>query len=572
MTSNTKNETSPPLFPLGELTRRSAENFGEAVAFRQWVNGHWRVVTYNDLNVMALNVARWLVDAGLRKGDRVGVLGENCPEWSVAYLAIHCAGGVVVPIDSLLLPSGIKHILEDSEAQFLFATRKFLPNLTDENRPPALRDFINLSSKPVEGTLSFETVVSEGLRSTTTLPESDLEEMASILYTSGTTGHSKGVMLSHRNIISNVVGASSFIPLGPGDTFLSVLPVHHSLECTAGFLLPIHKGCSITYARSMKSADLMSDIQQTGVTIMIGVPILFEKMMAGIVKGVKKKGRATELLFDALMKIAKLGDDVGERLFKGIRQRAGLGSIKYFVSGGGPLNPEVGRFFGRFGIKLIQGYGMTETSPATHLNPPHRIKNATVGKTLPEVECRLGETSENGVGEVEIRGPNVFMGYYKNKEATAAVMTADGWLKTGDLGIIDKEGYLELKGRKKNIIVTGGGKNVYPEEIEFYLNKQRFIAESLVLGVTRESGYGEEVGALIYPDQEQIDLLREERGGGAVSPDELNRFIQLAVDEASHELADYKRIRKFKIIADDFEKTSSRKIKRYLYTGEMLKG
>jgi len=570
MNPNSTNQKHPSLFPLGELARRSAEKFGEAIVFRHWQGDLWREYSYRELNDMANGLARWLVNAGLRKSDRVGILGENCPEWSIAYLGILSAGGVVVPIDNLLPPAGVMHILQDSGTKFLFASRKQWQNLVPTGVMPLLNGCINLSTQPLNGVMQFETVVLSGATLPAVMPQSDLDEMASILYTSGTTGHSKGVMLSHRNIISNVAGASQLIPLGIGDTFLSVLPVHHSLECTAGFLLPVYTGSSITYARSMKSNELMSDIHQTNVTILVGVPILFEKMMAGIIKGVKKKGKATALLFTAMMKAAKVQDKAGKLLFRKIRQKAGFGSIKYFVSGGGPLDPEVGRFFLRFGIKLLQGYGMTETSPITHVNPPNKIKVETVGRTLLNVECRIGEMAGNGIGEVEIRGSNVFMGYYNNQNATAAVMTEDGWLKTGDLGIIDKDGYLQLKGRKKNIIVTGGGKNIYPEEIEFYLNRQRFIAESLVLGATRESGYGEDVGALIYPDQEQLELLREERQGRAVSPEELYGIIQNAVNEASRDLADYKRVRKFKIINGDFEKTSSKKIKRYLYSADML--
>lgn len=564
------------LFPLSDLTRYGARNFGDHIALRQWTNDAWRSITYVELNEMALAVARWLLKNGLRKGDRAAVLGENCPEWAIAYLGIHAAGAVVVPIDSQLNQSGISHILYDSEARFLFATHKFITSLNRIDDSSSLEFIVNLSAKDISDTISLEQTISEGKGLSEGLPVSRLDELASINYTSGTTGYSKGVMLSHRNLISNVVAANSLIKLGTDDTFLSVLPVHHALEGTAGFLLPLYAGSSITYARSMKSADLMSDIQQTNVTVMIGVPLLFEKMMAGILKGLKKKSVMKQSMFHTLMKVVKAGEkvgiDSGSLLFKQVRSQAGFGTVKYFISGGGPLDPQVGMFFNRLGIKLLQGYGLTETSPVTHVNPPNKIRMATVGRTLDGIECRIGEISENGVGEVEVKGPNVFMGYYKNETATHAVMTDDGWLKTGDLGVIDDQGYLTLMGRKKNVIVTGGGKNVYPEEIEFFLGRQPYIGDTLILGITRDSGYGEDVGALILPDQEQLEQLREERGGEPLTAEEISKLIQSAVENVSRELPDYKKIRKFRIMTEDFQKTSSKKIKRFLYSGSMIKG
>jgi len=568
MPSEFQSNNESILFPLGELSRRSAGKFGDRPVFKRWNGSEWQITTFRELERKSDRLARWLLDNGLKVGDRVVIIGENGPEWALAYLAVHIACGVAVPADNQLTPHELKFILEDAEATILFATPKHLKNLSGFN--PDLRK-ICLTEAHVEGTTQFKTLFESESTSSTAFPVADLDSMASILYTSGTTGHSKGVMLTHRNIISNVYGASMVIPLGPDDTFLSVLPVHHSLECTAGFLLPVYTGASITFARSMKSADLLADIRQTGVTILVGVPILFEKMMASIAKGVKKKGRSKELVFNTLMATAKIHNNLGTALFRGIREKAGFGTVKFFVSGGGPLDPVVGRFFLRFGVKILQGYGLTETSPVTHVNPPDRIKVETVGKTLIWVECRIGEPTGSGVGEVEVRGPNVFPGYYRNREATESVMTEDGWLKTGDLGTIDKDGYLTLMGRKKNIIVTGGGKNIYPEEVEFHLNRQPIIGQSLVLGSTRDSGFGEDVAALIYPDQEYLDQLRAEHQPRELTAGEIDAMVKQAIAAASHELAEYKRVKKFKIVEAGFEMTSSKKIKRYLYSGDMLK-
>jgi long-chain acyl-CoA synthetase len=570
------------IFPLTELAKRSANDFGPAVAMRIWAGDNYREVTFQQLSNMVSSIARWLVEQGLNLGDRVAVLGDNRPEWGATYLGILLAGGIVVPVDSLMPVTGIRHVLVDSESRFLFATHKFLRDISEMAPVSTLEKKIALdtgsnisTSSPNVDAIPFAELLAGRSAEGKSSPSRTLEDAAALLYTSGTTGHSKGVMLSHRNIISNVAAASRILPIGQGDTFLSVLPIHHAFECTAGFLLPIYTGCAITYARSMKSADLIADMRNTNVTIMIAVPLLYEKLMAGILRNVKKKGGLPRTLFHFLYGASLLGEkigfDLGRSLFAGIREKAGMGTVRLFVSGGGPLDPSVADFFNRFGIRMLQGYGLTEASPVTNVNPPWRSRAVTVGPPMPGVEVRLAETNEQGVGEVLVKGGNVFIGYYNNEQATKEVKTEDGWLMTGDLGVIRTDGYLQIVGRKKNIIVTGGGKNVYPEEIEHHLNRQRFIAESLVLGAKRESGYGEEVVALIFPDYEQVDLFFEEQGKAyKATPEAVNNLIKADIETAQIELAEYKRIRRFRIQEEEFTKTSTRKIKRFLYKGEMV--
>jgi len=543
---------------------------------RIWTGEQYREITYKEFHEKVIAVARWLVSFGIKPGDRVAILGENRPEWGVAYLGAQSSGAVAVPVDSLMPPSGIRHILVDSGARILMATPKFLRDVSEMAVIPNIEKLVCLSSQKVEDALPIEDVIASGAKSTTALPKRSLDDLAALLYTSGTTGHSKGVMLSQRNVAFDVASASRLIHLGPGDVFLSVLPIHHAFECTTGFLLPIYCGAAITYARSLKSTDLIADMRGTKATIMVAVPLLYEKLHAGIVRGIKKKGRIPHYLFNVLYGTSLLGEkvgfDLGQKLFAGIREKAGLGSVRLFVSGGGPLDPQVADFFNRFGIRMLQGYGLTEAAPCTHVNPPWRSRAVTVGPPLPGVQHKLVDTNEQGVGEVLIKGDNIFVGYYKNKQATEDVLTKDGWLMTGDLAIIHPDGYLQIVGRKKNIIVTGGGKNVYPEEIEYYLNRQRFIAESLALGTPRESGYGEEVCALIYPDYEQVDLYFEEQGKKVkATPEDVDRLIKADVEAAQVDLADYKRIRSFRIQSEEFQKTSTRKIKRFLYKGEMVK-
>jgi len=376
-------------------------------------------------------------------------------------------------------------------------------------------------------------------------------------------------MLSHRNIISNVASAYRIYDVGPGDNFLSVLPVHHSFEATAGFLLPIYSGSCITYARSLKSNDIISGIRDTKVTMMVGVPLLFEKMHEGIMRGVRKKGKEklVNTLFSLVRCGEKIGMNLGGMLFRSLREKAGFGSIRFFVSGGGPLDPVTAIFFNRMGLRLMQGYGLTETSPVTHVTPPWKVRHECVGPPIPGVQHKIIDQNEQGVGEICLKGPNVFQGYYRNEKATRETFTEDGWFKTGDLGIIHPDNYLQITGRKKSMIVTGGGKNVYPEEIEFYLNHSRFIAESIVLGIPREKGLGEEVGALIHPDYEQVDL-HFEKLEKRPTPEDIYDLIKEEIRQAQKNLADYKRIKTFRIFEDEFQKTTKRTIKRFLYSAE----
>ncbi len=557
------------VFPLSDLAKKSAEDFGDMPVMRIWDGSGYSEINYTELHIRVEAVARWLIGQGVEIGDRVAVLGSNSPDWATCYLGIQSAGAVCVPVDSLMPSSGVRHIISDSEARILFVDNKFLEMIEEMEPIRTLDKIVSFDALTPPATLELSEVITDGKTSDVALPGREMDDVASILYTSGTTGHSKGVMLTHRNIMSNVATVYTLFGIGPEDTFLSVLPVHHSFEATAGFLLPVYSGASITYARSLKSNEIVEDIKNTGVTFMVGVPLLFEKMMIGMQRKMKQAGK--DKLVNTLIGIVKTGRAVGlnlaNPLFRGLREKAGLDKIRLFVSGGGPLDPAVAIFFNSLGLRLFQGYGLTETSPVSHANLPWKVKHHCVGPTVPGVECKLLDTNAAGVGEVCLKGPNVFKGYFKNEKATAETFTDDGWFLTGDLGVIDKDGYLQITGRKKNMLVTGGGKNVYPEEIEHHINHSEFISESLVLGVPREKGMGEDIMALIFPDFEQIDVHFEEKGVKA-EPDDVHNLIKSEIQKFQKELADYKRIRTFRIVDEEFQKTSTKKIKRFLYAGD----
>ncbi len=562
------------VFPLSELAQKCAEWYGKNVALRAPVGTEHTEITYIQLWRRVQRVARWLIEHGIVKGDKVAVVGDNSPEWAIAYLAIQASGAIAVPVDKLLPISGVRHILTDSKTKLLFAHARFLEQLAESETCPTLESCVSFNEPIYMDAIPWSRVLDEGDGLDHPLPKRELDEIAALLYTSGTTGHAKGVILTQRNLGTNLADSYRALPLGPGDNFLSVLPVHHSFEGTAGFLFPLYAGAAITYARSLKSNELLEDIKKTNVTIMLGVPLLYEKMHAGILRKIKKAGKVTRFLFSLLYAMAAKGETsekkLGRKLFRSMRDKAGLGSVVYFVSGGGPLDPATSRFFNRLGIHLLQGFGLTETSPITHLTPPKNIRHECVGLPFPTIQAKIDKPDENGIGELVVKGPSVFTGYYENKEATEEVLDKEGWFHTGDLGIIFDDGYLQITGRKKNLLVTGGGKNVFPEEIEYLVNRSDFIAESLVLGIPRSSGYGDEVGALIFPDYEQVDLHFEKEGKKATAED-VSDLIKNAIKEAQNELSDYKHIRHFRIVEEEFQKTSTRKIKRYLYNGEMVK-
>lgn len=570
-----KHEIYPldPVFPLSELSARCAEQFGPHPAFRVSRGGKYVEWTFERLNQTVEAVARWILDQGVKKGEHLAIIGNNSPEWEATYLAIQRAGAVCIPIDRMLPASGIRHILCDSGSTMLFGDTSFLKMLADVESVSSLKKTISLDNDRYNGCLLFDEVEHIGEDLDVKFPERDVDDLAAILYTSGTTGHSKGVMLTGRNISSDMVMAGQFYNPGPGDNWLSVLPVHHSFEATAGFLFALYKGCCITFAKTLAGPEIVATIRETKVTYMAGVPLLFEKMQAGIFRNLKKKSKFAQAMFKGLLNTVKFGEkfglDLGPALFRSIRKKAGMGTIKVFLSAGAPLDPEIGAFFNRMGFKLLQGYGLTETSPCTHLTPPWKIKHECVGPPMPGVEVRIDRANEEGIGEICVKGPNVFKGYYKNEDATKATFTEDGWFRTGDLGLIHDDGYLQVTGRLKAMLVTAGGKNVYPEEIEFYLNRSAFISESVVLGIPRKQGLGDEIAAMIHPDYEQIDI-HSESTGKSYTPQDIYELIKAEIQRAQENLAEYKKIKTFKIFESEFQKTTKRTIKRFLYSADSM--
>ncbi len=557
------------VLPIPEVVRACSRKFGEKVALVAREKGGDRRITYKELGKKVELLARGLAKLGFSANSKCAILGPNSPEWAMAYLAIQTAGGICVPLDSLLSPNEIRHLLADSKAEYAFVAPKFLDILLDTHRGfPSPRKIIVLAcedEEPIGDVISFNALINLGKEHKAKLPGRKLDDIASIIYTSGTTGQPKGVMLTHGNIISDVAACFAAIDIRE-ERFLSVLPMHHTFECTAGFLLPLYSGCTVTYARSLKSKYIIEDLQASRATVMLGVPLLFQKMLESIHRAVERSPVIKRGAFTGLMKAVKLGEklgkkELGKHLFKGLREKAGLGHLRLLVVGGAPLMPYIPGEFRRLGLKMIQGYGLTEASPVLTINPVEDPVDESIGKPLPSVEVKVLNPDDSGVGELAFKGPMIMKGYYQNEVATREVLTEDGWLKTGDLGFQDDKGYLYICGRGKNLIVTPAGKNVYPEELEGELNRSPFVLESMVYGHPLPTG-GEEVRAVIVPDYE---TLGHQFGGKRLDEKQVYKIIKKEVKRANQKIASYKRIKSFTLQDEEFIKTSTKKIKRHLF-------
>ncbi len=555
---------------LIQVLRESRDRFGEAPCMKRFDGEKFVSISYNDFTDQVFRIAKGLLALGFQKDDKVAILSENRPEWGASYLGALAAGCVDVPLDALLKIAGWSHIIRDSQAKALIVSKNLLPEFEQIFDDLPDLEYLICMDKPSPGSqaISLDELEEKGVSWQGEMPEPKTSDLAAILYTSGTTGQAKGVMLTHGNITSDVDGVLQMIKAGPEDTFLSVLPVHHTFECTCGFLTPLALGCCIAYARGLASKLIVEDIKSNNATILLGVPLLYEKMYAGIMKAISKKPPLTRVIFKATYGISKVMLDMfkteaGKKIFKGLREKAGLATLRLMVAGGAPMPPEVARAFNLLGFTFIQGYGLTETSPVLTINPPENRKDASIGMAVPGAELKIVDADSRGIGHIIARGPMIMKGYYRNQEATDEIFK-DGWLYTGDSGWVDDDGFYYIAGRLKNVIVTPAGKNVYPEEIEAVLNISPYILESLVMGRPLRGTRGEEIQAVLVPDFEYFDTLAAERDK-KFTQKEIEATIKSEINKCCSTLADFKKVKYIQIREEEFEKTSTKKIKRYLF-------
>ncbi len=554
-----RNEFFPGSWPtLPELFRITASRYGKRPCFT--IFSPDRVtLTYDQALHKILQVADFMAANGIQHGDRVAVSGKNSPEWAIAYLAVTFAGAVVVPIDYQLKNNEISNILKASEAVALFIDEEKFDAFSPDSSGLKAR----WSLSPKKSDYLYE------LQATASVPEiipAKEDELAAILFTSGTTGNPKGVMLTHSNFVADCFLAQYHMELFPTDVFYALLPLHHSYSMLAVFIESISVGAELVFGQKLVTSAILHDLKAAQVTMFLGVPMLFNKVLAGIMKGIKAKGPVVFGLIRTMMAISgfikkTFKVNPGKKMFGSVLDKASLRSIRICISGGGPLAPSIFKQYNQLGIDFVQGYGLTETSPILTLNPVKAYKETSVGKLLPRVECKIDNPDQDGRGEIIVRGPMIMQGYYKNPEATAEVLDADGWFRTGDVGYLDKDNYLYLTGRCKNLIVTSGGKNVYPEEIENAFQLYTEIEQILVRGFTEsEEDRSENIEALIYPNKEMFATFVD---GGSALKDVVEKRIRAIVDEVNPTLQPYQKIVRVTVLEEPLEMTTTKKIKRF---------
>lgn len=513
------------------------------------------MMTYREAREKIGEIAAYLAEKGISAGDKVALTGKNSPEWALAYLGILYAGGVVVPIDYQLSSERVIHLVAYSDSKLLFCDKEKWEDM-DEKAMGLLEKIALFPEDPSyiknkKGSRPFEESVKAQPADT---------DLAAILFTSGTTGNEKGVMLTHTNLVSDCFLAQAHMPLYPTDVFYALLPIHHSYTMLAVFLESISVGAELVFAKKLAINKILSDLKKAKVTMFLGIPLLFNKILKGILAGIRKKGLAVYLLLSAMMGISgflkkRLGMNVGKKWFKTVLEKASLSSIRVCICGGGPLASSVFKKYNQLGLDFVQGYGLTETSPIINLNPTDAYRESSVGKVLPQTEEKVLNPGPDGVGEIAVRGPMVMQGYYKNEKATQAVMLGEGWFNTEDLGYLDRDNYLYLTGRKKNMIVTEGGKNVYPEPIEDEFQLYDEIDQIMIRGyMMDEAAKVEGIEAVIFASEDYFQDAAEE-----VIKERMNDIIR----EVNSRLLPYQRISKITLVKEAMEMSSTKKIKRH---------
>jgi long-chain acyl-CoA synthetase len=554
----------PAITSLQDMIIKSVNTYGDKLALEDLNDTPIPRLTYATLMKQILKFGSALQSLGLKERSHIAVIGENRVQWALSYLTLSCFNYVVVPVDRNLHQNEVLNVIHESDADAVIFTSQYEQIFTESHASlHKVKHYISMD--PIAAGAPFHSMA-ELIRNSKgctidDLPVIDPTAMSAVIFTSGTLGRAKGVMLSQYNIASNLTSMLSIFMMYPEDRFLSVLPMHHTYECNCGLLCPLYAGSSIHFARSLKTVT--EDLQRVKATILLGVPLLYDKMFKRIHKGIQEKKTVASIL-NPLIKLTDVMQTVGwknakKAIFKELHHKFG-GSIRFFIAGGAAPDPLVAKGLRDLGFNFIQGYGLTETSPILALNSPMKMKDDAAGLPLPGVELRINDPDKEGIGEVYGKGPNVMLGYYKNPAATAEVLH-DGWFKTGDLGYFDAEGFLHISGRKKNVIISKSGKNVFPEEIEDVLNRSPFILESLVYGA-EDAKIGEIIAAQIVVDAEAFIELAES-AGREITKEFLHQIIADEVAKTNKQLSSYKQIRKFIIRDQEFLKTTTQKIKRF---------
>ena len=509
-------------------------------------------LTYKEAEEKVKEVSSWFLSLGVKKGDKIIVSGKNSVAWAVTYIAVQYAGCTVVPLDSSLHDEDFIKFAKFSDSVVLVADNDRMKKVAGS------LPMLGYASLEENGTYPSIMTLSAPYRDGHVMTEDDV---AAILFTSGTTGTPKGVMLTNKNIVSDIFISQANMNIYPTDVFYAILPIHHAYTMLAVFMEGLGSGASVVFGKKLVVSQMLKELKEAKVTMFLGVPMIFNKLYAGLLAGVRKKGVVVYGLIRFLMGISgflkkAFGLKVGKKMFGFLLKNLSLENCRICICGGGPLPSSTFQGFNELGLDFVQGYGLTETSPITHLNPIYAFKVESVGKNVALTEAKIVDADSEGNGVIYIKGPQVMKGYYKNQEATDEILDKDGWINTGDVGHIDSEGYLYLTGRAKSIIVTDGGKNVFPEEIEDKFQLYDDIEQICIIGYVKDKALkAEGIRAIIYPSKNVRETMKD---------DEIQKKMEGIISDVNKNLQAYKKISMVTVAKEPLEMTSTKKIKRWV--------
>lgn len=539
---------------LVELFNITSDRFPDRKCWTCMYPEH-EVFTFAQAKYEVNKFARYLYSIGVRKGDRVALTGKNSPQWAIAYMGILSLSAIVVPTDYSLADEEIEHLIDFVKVKGLVCDGERFDRLGKDNKYGFKIALDNKASEDVY-ILNLPDVGEQDIKTPTS------EDLAAFLFTSGTTGTPKACMLSHENFISDAFLAQGHMNIDETDIFYAILPIHHAYTMLAVFIEAFSVGSEVIFGKRLIISQMFKEMKEGHITMFLAVPMLFNKLLTGIMKGVKEKGKLAEFAINSMAVFSGIvkkitGINIGKKMFAFLRDKVSLKDIRICICGGGPLPPSTFKKLNEFGIDFVQGYGLTETSPIVTLNPIFDYDENSIGKPLQGCDISFSEPDSQGNGEILIKGPMVFKGYFENEEATKQMIDKDGWLHSGDIGYRNDKGFIFLTGRAKNIIVTEGGKNVFPEEIEDHFQLYFDVDQICILGYEADKEkHAEGICALIHPSSECKRKFPDNA--------EMNAHMQQIIDEVNKQLLPYKRIRKFFVLDEEMEQTATKKIKRFI--------
>ena len=547
---------------LKDMLNKTGILYADRPAYKIKVEeGKYQIYTHKEVRDMINNLGTALINLGL-KGKRIAVIGENRYEWEIAYLSIVCGTGIVVPLDKSLPANELELLIERSNIEAIFYTKKYLDiiqniKFSEKNK---LKHLISMDNdESFEGIYSQKELIREGKK---LIEEGNKEflnaqinpkEMSIMLFTSGTTSKSKVVALSHENICTNLMDIGSVLDVTQEDVFLSVLPIHHVFECTVGFLFSLYKGAETVFCDGLR--HIVENLNEYHVTVMACVPGIYERIFMMIRKKLEKQGKLEEILENE-EKYKNSSMQKKKEVFKEIHDMLG-GKIKLLISGAAALDKTIEERYRLLGLNLVQGYGLTETSPVVAVGTNKYYKLGSIGKTVPSVEAKLVDVNDDGIGELVVRGSSVMLGYYENEKVNKKSLQ-DGWFYTGDLAKIDEEGYIFICGRKKSVIVLKNGKNIFPEEMENLVNKIEGIKESFIFEKIQSNDENNiKINVKIVFDRDVIkDVYKVEKD------EDIYKVLSKKIKEVNQTMPSYKAIRGMILTEEPLIKTTTNKIKR----------